>query len=203
MARSSSGQTAPLRPGPADQSIRADGIRVVRVWDPLVRLIHWSLATVIVVNGVVTDAEGDLHETLGYVALGLVGLRLLWGLIGPRHARLLAFPPAPARAIRHLRAILAGDRTVHLSHNPLGALMVWNIWASVGIIAATGIMMGTRRFFGVGWVESVHEAMFNWLMISVLLHIGGVIFDTVRSGVPLVRAMIDGKKRIPKDVSVE
>lgn len=179
------------------------GTRVVPVWDPLVRLIHWSLALTILLNGFVSDPEGYLHETLGYIALALVLTRLAWGLVGPRPARLLSFPPSPGRALRHLRDLRAGDRRVHLTHNPLGALMVWNIWATVLIITATGIMMGTRRFFGTEWVEDVHEIMFNWLLVSVLLHIGGVIFDTWRSGVPLVRAMIDGKKRIPADRPVE
>ncbi|MFV0302662.1 MAG: cytochrome b/b6 domain-containing protein [Paracoccus sp. (in: a-proteobacteria)] len=180
-----------------------EGVRIVPVWDPLVRLIHWSLALCILLNGFVTDPEKELHETIGYIALALVVTRLLWGLIGPRPARLVSFPPSPARAIHHLRALQRGDRTVHLSHNPLGALMVWNIWATVGLIVTTGIMMGTPRYFGVEWVKEVHEILFNWLLVSVILHIGGVIFDTGRSGVPLVRAMIDGKKRIPADRPVE
>lgn len=187
----------------ADAAAATGAIRVVAVWDPLVRLIHWSLALAIVANGFLTDPESELHESIGYMALALVGLRLAWGLIGPRPARLWAFPPHPGRALRHLRAMIAGDRTVHLTHNPLGALMVWNIWATVGIICTTGIMMGTRRFFGVDWVEGVHEALFNWLLISVALHLGGVIFDSWRSRVPLVRAMIDGKKRIPADAPIE
>ncbi|MFV0386788.1 cytochrome b/b6 domain-containing protein [Paracoccus sp. (in: a-proteobacteria)] len=180
-----------------------ESVRIVMVWDPLVRLIHWSLALTILINGAFTDPEKITHETVGYVALALVVLRLLWGLVGPVHARLRAFPPSAGRAIRHLRTIIAGDRTVHLSHNPLGALMVWNIWATVGMICTTGIMMGTRRYFGIEWVNEVHEALFNWLMISVALHLGGVILDTRRSRVPLVRAMIDGRKRIPKDTPVE
>lgn len=203
MARHPAGPSGPAPQGPATGSSAVNGVRIVPVWDPLVRLIHWSVAGGVLLNGFVTDAEGDLHHTVGYVVIGLVGLRLLWGLIGPRHARLSAFPPSPGRAIAHLRGMLAGDRTVHLSHNPLGALMVWNIWASLGIITATGIMMGTRRYFGVEWVEDLHEAMFNWLMISVLLHVGGVILDTRRSGVPLVRAMIDGRKRIPPGAPLE
>ncbi|MDP5308139.1 cytochrome b/b6 domain-containing protein [Paracoccus spongiarum] len=180
-----------------------DSVRIVPVWDPLVRAVHWLLAATILVNGLLSDPESDLHETLGYVALGLLVLRLGWGLIGPRPARLASFPPYPLRALHHLRAVLTGDRTVHLTHNPLGALMVWNIWGSLGIIIATGIMMGTRRFFGVDWVEEVHEAMFDWLLLSVVLHVGGVIFDSRRSGVPLVRAMIDGRKRIPADAPIE
>lgn len=195
---------APKTAGPTDRIAGGrDSVRIVPVWDPLVRLIHWTLALCILLNGFVTDPEGDLHETLGYVALALVVTRLAWGLIGPQPVRLWSFPPSPIRAWRHLRALRAGDQTVHLTHNPLGALMVWNIWVTVLIITATGIMMGTHRFFGIAWVEDVHEIMFNWLMVSVVLHIGGVIYDSWRSGVPLVKAMIDGKKRIPSGRPIE
>ena len=140
----------------------------------------------------------ELYEWIGYIALGLVGLRLVWALIGPKHARFSAFPPSPARAFHHFRAILAGTRSVHLSHNPLGALMVYNIWASVIAIAVTGYMMTTITFFGIEWVEEAHEVIFGWLMVSVALHVAGVAFDTWWSGVNLVRAMINGRKTIPE-----
>lgn len=177
--------------------------REVTVWDPLVRLIHWSLALTILLNGAVLEEESNAHEWIGYVALGLVGLRLVWALVGPAHARFSAFPPSPARAVRHLRAILAGDRTVHLSHNPLGALMVYNIWLSVIAIVATGYMMTTYAFFGVDWVEEAHELIFAWLVFSVALHVAAVTFETWRSGVNLLRAMINGRKNIPEGSDVE
>ncbi|MAS06024.1 MAG: cytochrome B [Ahrensia sp.] len=173
------------------------GIQVIPVWDPLVRMIHWSLVTTIVLNGFITDPEHKLHEYVGYAALALVILRLVWGLVGPRHARFSAFPPNPFAAMRHIRDTLSGRSSLHLSHNPLGALMVYNIWGTVLLLCATGIMMGTIRFFGVEWVEEVHEAAFTWLMISVGLHLLGVIAETWMSGVPLVRAMVDGRKRVP------
>lgn len=177
--------------------------RTVAVWDPLVRLIHWSLALTILLNGAVVEEESTTHEWIGYVALGLVGLRLVWALIGPKPARFSAFPPSPARAVRHLRAMRAGDTTVHLSHNPLGALMVYNIWASVIAIGVTGYMMTTVTYFGVDWVKEAHEAIFGWLLFSVALHVAGVAFDTWRSGVNLVRAMINGRKSIPHGHKVE
>ena len=179
------------------------GIRTIPVWDPLVRLIHWSLVATIVLNGFVTDAESKLHDYVGYAALGLVVLRLVWGLVGPRHARFSAFPPNPFAALRHIRDTITARNVLHLSHNPLGALMVYNIWATVLVLCATGIMMGTIRFFGLEWVEEVHEAAFNWLMVSVVLHLVGVVADSWLSGVPLVRAMIDGRKRVPAGREVE
>jgi cytochrome b len=177
--------------------------RDVAVWDPLVRLIHWSLALMILLNGAITDGESKLHEWVGYAALGLVGLRMIWAIIGPRHARFSAFPPSVPRAIRYARTVLSGDRTVHLSHNPLGALMVYNLWLAVIALGMTGYMMTTIRFFGLGWVEDMHELIFNWLVISVALHVAGVAFDTWRSGVNLVRAMVVGRKRIPQETEVK
>lgn len=88
--------------------------------------------------------------------------------------------------------------TVHLSHNPLGALMVYNIWLTIALLGVTGYMMGTNQFFGIDWVEELHESAYNWLIASVVLHAGGVIFDQWRSGVPLIKAMVTGKKRIPQ-----
>lgn len=179
------------------------GARDIAVWDPLVRLIHWSLALTILLNGAITEEESTLHEWVGYVALALVATRLLWALVGPRPARFTAFPPSPARAIRYLRDVVAGKRTVHLSHNPVGALMVYNIWLTVIAIGVTGYMMTTVAYFGVDWVEEAHEAAFAWLLVSVALHVAGVMFDTWRSRVNLVRAMVGGRKRIPPGQEVE
>jgi cytochrome b len=180
-----------------------DSARDVAVWDPLVRLIHWSLALMILLNGAITDAESDLHQWVGYVAIALVGIRLTWALVGPRPARFVTFPPSPMRAWRYVRAVLAGDRTVHLSHNPLGALMVYNLWLTVIALGMTGYMMTTLRFFGIGWVEQAHELAFDWLLFSVALHVGGVALDSWRSGVNLVRAMVTGRKAIPKGTKLE
>lgn len=173
--------------------------RSIMVWDPLVRLIHWCLALTILLNGAIVEDESALHEWVGYVALGLVAIRLVWGLVGSRHARFSAFPPNPFKAIRHFSALLKGDDTVYLSHNPFGALMVYNIWVTVLLIGLTGYMMGTMVYFGVEWVEEVHEIAFNWLVLSVILHVAGVVYDTRHSGVPLIKAMISGEKDIEKD----
>lgn len=63
--------------------------------------------------------------------------------------------------------------------------------------------MGTVRFFGVEWVEGLHELAFNWLMLSVLLHVAGVFIDQWRTGVSLAKAMITGRKNIPEDWSIK
>jgi cytochrome b len=177
-----------------------ESARDVPVWDPLVRLLHWSLALAILLNGAVVDDESAAHEWIGYAALAMVAVRLVWALIGPRAARFSAFPPNPAAALRHVRGILRGDHGATLSHNPLGAFMVYNLWLTVIALGLTGYMMTTLQFFGVEWVEDAHEAAFAWLMLSVALHVAGVLFDSRWTGVGLVRAMITGRKRMTGDV---
>ncbi|WP_281969039.1 cytochrome b/b6 domain-containing protein [Roseovarius nanhaiticus] len=173
--------------------------RGVMVWDPLVRLIHWGVALAVIVNAAIVSHDSALHLWAGYMMLVLVGVRLVWGVIGTPFARFAAFPPSPSRAIEHLRAMRRHEMDVHLSHNPLGALMVYNIWGTLLILALSGYMMGTLRFFGVAWVADLHEAAYIWLLVSIALHVGGVVFDTWRTGVPLMQAMIHGRKRIPPD----
>jgi len=112
-----------------------------RRWDPLVRLTHWGVAAAIVANGLFTEEGSAWHVWVGYAAGALLALRLLWGFIGPREARFSAFPPTPGRAIAHVREIAAGEKRAHASHNPLGALMVYALWATLAVVVGTGVAM--------------------------------------------------------------
>lgn len=114
-----------------------DAVR--RRWDPLVKLTHWSIALAVLANAVFVGEGSAAHVWVGYGLAAILGLRLLWGLIGPAEARFSAFPPSPRRALAHISEIAAGKTTAHRSHNPLGALMVYAIWATLAVIIATGI----------------------------------------------------------------
>jgi cytochrome b len=143
------------------------------------------------------DDDSSLHRWAGYVVLGMIALRLVWGLVGSRYARFSAFPPSLKAARADLAGLLRGRRELHLSHNPLGALMAYNLWAALIATCITGIMMTTRTWWGVEWVEETHELVANWVMVSVVLHVAGVVFETRTSKVNLVRAMVTGRKEIP------
>jgi cytochrome b len=83
-----------------------------------------------------------------------------------------------------------------MSHNPLGTLMVYNVWATLALITATGIMMGSDRFSGTGWVPAVHGLLAIWLLLSAATHVAAVLVDQQLSGVNLVRAMLTGTRRM-------
>lgn len=169
----------------------------VKVWDPVVRLVHWSLAVAFILNAAVLDDDSAWHVTVGYVVLGLVGLRLVWGLIGTRHARFSDFPPDLTAAQGQLRDIVLGRRTRHLGHSPLGALMIYNLWVTLALLGLSGwIMTLPETVIGhdPDWAEELHEALFGWAVASAIVHVGAVVFESLRTRVNLVRAMVTGTK---------
>ena len=70
------------------------GTQKIKVWDPLVRLFHWSLVVGFAANALFLDDESKLHNWIGYGIVGLVLVRIVWGLVGTRYARFSSFPPS-------------------------------------------------------------------------------------------------------------
>lgn len=110
-------------------------------WDPLVRLTHWGVAAGVLANGILTEEGSGPHQWVGYGVAALLALRWIWGLIGSPEARFSAFRPSLRRAAAHLRAIGRREKTTHRSHNPLGALMVYALWATLAIVIGSGVAM--------------------------------------------------------------
>jgi cytochrome b len=193
-----------------------------RRWDPLVKITHWGIAAVVVVNALIVGEGSVAHIYAGYTLAALLGLRLLWGVIGPVSARFRSFTPSPTKVIAHWRDIRSGVHVAHVSHNPVGALMVYALWACLAVIIASGIGMAgappaidasisTGQFVSDEYreetyggeaeesatgelFEEVHEVAVNLLYLLIALHIAGVAFETVRSGKRTITAMLPGGK---------
>ena len=112
-----------------------------RRWDPLIKITHWGIAAVVITNALIVGEGSIAHIYAGYTLAALLALRMLWGFIGPNAARFASFKPSPAKALAHIGDIRAGKREAHISHNPLGALMVYALWACLAVIIASGIGM--------------------------------------------------------------
>jgi len=165
-----------------------------RVWDPLVRVFHWSLVACVLLNLFVVDDGEDLHQWLGYAAAALVGVRVVWGFIGPRHARFADFFPTPRRVANHVRALLGGEPEHHWGHNPLGALMVLGLLAMVLSLGLTGWMQTLDAFWGAEWLQDLHEGLGEWLLPMVGLHAAAAIVMGRIERTRLVKAMVTGVK---------
>lgn len=169
----------------------------IKVWDPVVRLFHWSLVVAFAANAFYTKPGRDLHQWVGYIVAGLIALRLVWGLVGTRHARFADFLPSPRAALGQLRDMATGRRRIHAGHSPLGALMIYNLLLTMAGLAATGYAMTTVAFFGVEWVEELHEALVVWAEVSIVAHVLAVVVESRRLGINLPKSMVTGYKTLP------
>ncbi|MCB1969583.1 MAG: cytochrome b/b6 domain-containing protein [Geminicoccaceae bacterium] len=174
-------------------------MRKLRVWDPFVRIFHWSLVAMFTANAMFTDGEHHLHRWIGYGVVALVIARVLWGFAGTAYARFSNFPPSISGAIGQLCDMFTGRTPLHEGHTPLGAWMIYNLLLTMLVIGLSGYLMTTDMFWGVEWPEEVHEAAVTWAEICVVLHIAAVAFESFRTHINLPRAMITGYKHIPEN----
>lgn len=195
----------------------------VRVWDPLVRVFHWSLVVAFAIAWLTAD-EGQVHEIAGYTVAGLVAFRLVWGFVGSRYARFAQFLRGPATTLAYLRDLARGRERRYLGHNPAGAAMIAALLITLSGTAFTGWLMEEPSrvamlpdlpqivgpayadddggFGGRGESEEVleelHEVFANLMLLLVALHVAGVVFASFRHHENLARAMVTGDKRAPK-----
>lgn len=96
----------------------------VRVWDPVVRIGHWLIVAGVLTAYFTGDDVPTLHGWAGYTVAIVVLVRLIWGLVGTRHARFASFVRGPAAARAYLCGLVKGTAKRSVGHNPAGAIMI-------------------------------------------------------------------------------
>lgn len=184
--------------------------RTVRIWDLPTRIFHWLLLALVVVCWFTGEEEGGaalIHRISGEAIAGLLVFRLIWGFTGGEHARFSDFAAGPSVIFAHVRDLLSGNAKRHLGHNPLGGLAVFLLLLTTAGIVITGLFSGEERlagpFAGMGGLElsELHEVLFRILQGLIIIHILGVIAETLLSKDALVPAMITGRKKRRADES--
>lgn len=183
---------------PADAATRVSAdervTQNVFVWDAPVRLFHWLM--VICFAGAYVTAESEywrlLHVSLGYTMAGLVGFRIIWGVIGSRYARFSAFVRGPSAVVRYLRSIVRGRPEHHTGHNPAGAWAIVALLLLTLAVAASG--WATYNDIAGEWLEELHEVVANLMLAIIGVHVAGVLLGSWLHGENLVAAMISGRK---------
>jgi cytochrome b len=191
----------------------------IKVWDPVVRMFHWSLVAAFAVAWLSAEELDRLHEIAGYVVFGLIALRVIWGFVGSHYARFAQFVRGPRALVSYLGDMARGTERRYIGHNPAGAAMVIALLVTLSGTAFTGWLMaepdrlallpdmpqivapawadddGDRESGAEGVLEEVHETLANLMLVLVALHVGGVVLASVRHRENLVRAMVTGEKR--------
>jgi cytochrome b len=166
----------------------------VKVWDPFVRICHWSLVVLFALAWITEDFQ-SLHQPVGYALMVLVLLRIIWGFVGSRHARFADFVRSPAATFAYARDLLAGRAPHVRGHNPLAAAMILALLGMLIATGATGWMMTLDANRSAEWLEELHEGLASVTLALVGLHVLAVVIMSAVHGENLVRAMITGWKR--------
>ena len=195
----------------------------VKVWDIFVRLFHWSLVLFFTLAWL--TAEGDLetlHAWFGYAIGLLITLRMIWGLIGTKHARFSNFIYRPANIKAYLQSLFTRHPKHYLGHNPAGGAMVVAMLLLLALLTWTGLETyaaegkgplasisleissahaddresENRSRGGSDFWEDVHEFAANLMLLLIFVHIAGVFVSSILHGENLPRAMITGRKGI-------
>lgn len=170
----------------------------VQVWDPVVRLTHWSVAALVLWD-LYEDSGGPLHRNLGYAAACLVLVRLAWGMVGSGAGNLREWLPGASGVVAYVRAAVGGHPPRYLGHNPLGALMMLVLWVLILALAATGWMSRLDMFWGEDWPKDIHGVLAYVLLALVVLHIAAAVLMSRFHKENLVLSMVTGKKPAAPD----
>lgn len=184
--------------------------QAIKVWDPVVRIFHWTLVVAFFIAYVTEDDLMNLHVWAGYIVLGLVVTRILWGLIGTRYARFSDFIYSPQTVFRYLKDVFTLKAKRYIGHNPAGGWMIVLLILSLIITSVSGLIVyGTEENAGplVSYVsffphwlaeafEEVHEFFANFTLFLVFVHVGGVIVESFLHGENLIRSMWNGRKSV-------
>ena len=178
------------------------------VWDLPLRLVHWALLGCFAGSWITAELGFDwttAHFRFGYATLTLVVFRLIWGFVGPTHARFTHFIKGPRAILQHLRALLRNDAPASVGHNPLGAIAVLALLLALLVQASSGLFISDDIFYAGPYnpavsgatatlLAKVHHWNFRWLQLLVALHLFAIAWYGFRQGHNLVKPMVTGRK---------
>jgi cytochrome b len=168
----------------------------VQVWDPVVRIFHWTVVTGCVLNLWILEDGETAHEIVGYVVAAALAIRIVWGFVGTTYARFAQFVPGPRRLADYMAALARGREPRMLGHNPAGAVMMLALMVLLAAVSVSGYMMEMDAFWGEDWVEELHETLADAIIPLAGLHAIAAIFESWRHRENLVWSMITGRKRV-------
>jgi cytochrome b len=179
------------------------------VWDIPTRLFHWLLVLSLI-GSYLTAKPGELamqwHFRIGYFTIGLLVFRILWGFVGPRHARFLSFAPTPGRLFGYSVKLFDRNSAPAVGHNPLGGLAVLVMLVMVSLQATTGLFISDDIVWSGPWnpavsgataskLAGIHHQNFDLLLWVVGLHVFTIIFYAAWKRQNLVTPMLSGYKQ--------
>ena len=189
--------------GAADTRAPAPPARSRRMVDAPTRVFHALFALCFL--GAYLTSEGEsmrlLHVTLGYSMAGLLVFRVVYGLVGPRQARLGLLWRKLGSLPQWLGSLKQGVADGSLvavnwrqGQNLVLALAVMALLVLVVPLTLSGY--ATYNEWG-DWLGEVHEVVGNAFLLLVLAHIGVVVIMSLLRRKNMAMQMVHGRTEGP------
>ena len=175
------------------------------VWDPFIRTFHWSLVFAFFFAYLLDGDYPTFHSLAGYTVLLLIGFRLAWGFIGPRHAKFSDFLVSPQSTLQYFRSAIQRKGPHYQGHDPGGGVMIIFLLLTLTGTGLTGAILfgmeGSGPFADTVFsnlegqkIEGRHGLLANLCLGLILVHLAGVLLMSWVSKENLIKSMIDGRK---------
>ena len=148
------------------------------IWDPVIRVFHWTVAFAFLLNFFFLEEGADPHEFAGYYILCAVAVRFVWGILGSKNARFVNFFPSISGIKQHIQALRSGKIPEEDGHNPVGALMVFALLLGLTVTGLSGWGLD-GLFWGEDWAETLHEVAANITFSLVVVHVFAVVIFSI------------------------
>jgi len=193
-------------------------LRNTLIWDFPTRIFHWVLVIAFTAAWVTSENDRFLfhHVFAGYLLIGLLIFRLIWGMFGSRYARFRSFAYDWPSSTAYIKALITGNAARYIGHNPAGSYAIFAILVMILFVTVTGILvLGGEEGHGPlkGFVsyelgiqaKEFHEISVNLMLVLIFIHVCGVVLESLYHKENLIWSMISGRKATPrseKDVAL-
>ncbi|BBH53055.1 cytochrome b/b6 domain-containing protein [Fluviispira sanaruensis] len=189
------------------------------VYDPILRILHWvnalsifSLMLTIWLKNLLKPYDNwkeilyRYHILIGYVLTAGIILRVVWGFIGPEHAKFKNM--INWKAYLKLLRTRKYDTSENWGHNKYAGLSYIFLFILMLYQAYSGLYLAAQKYemsFFHYFVEysaiktpfakllsNIHEIVFYMTMIFTALHVIMLRFHEIISKSPLTQAMCNG-----------
>lgn len=166
----------------------------ILVWDVPTRVFHWTMVLSFSVAYLTAESERtrDLHVAFGYILLGMLVFRLVWGFVGTHYARFGNFLFGPRDVVTYVASLIKRKPSHYVGHNPAGSIAIWLLLLFGLTVAVSGVLV--YQEIGGDILEEVHELATDAMLVVVAIHVLGVLVSSIMHRENLVRSMITGYK---------
>ena len=185
---------------------KQNSVEVV-IWDAPTRVFHWLFVISFAIAYVTHESDRFLfhHVYAGYLFIGLIAFRLVWGFWGTHHARFRSFAYDWPSVSAYLKGLITGSASRYIGHNPAGSWAIFLMLTLSVLITVTGVLvLGGEEGHGplknivsydIGSAtKELHEGLANFMLLVVVLHVAGVLVESFIHKENLIWSMIVGRK---------